>query len=77
MKFLGKAHMKIMWIILFACAIWLEIEFIKLFFVAQQQQKTFPCTYITGTCTVKPTYENCLEFGNIPKSQCERLLNSR
>ena len=75
MKFLGKTHKIIMWLILFACVIWMEYTLIKLWFVAKYQQRTFPCTYISGTCTVKPTYENCLQFGNIPIGVCETRLN--
>ena len=77
MKFLGKTHMIIMWTILFACAVWMEIELIKIWFMIQKQQETFACTYISGTCTVKPTYKNCFEFGHVPLDVCERRLNAQ
>ena len=75
MKFLGKTHIIIMWVILFACVIWIEYTLIKLWFITQTQKRTFPCTYISGSCTVKPTYENCLKFGNVPIGVCETRLN--
>ena len=76
MKFFGKTHIIIMWTIAFAFAVWMEIELIKLYFEAErQQQKTFPCTYISGTCTVKPTYTNCKVFGSTTDDDCERKLN--
>ena len=75
MKFLGKPHLIIMWAILFACGIWIEVQLIKLYFVSQKQQQVFPCTYISGTCTVKPTYKNCLKFGSTTDDDCERKLN--
>ena len=76
MKFLGKPHLIIMWAILFAGAIWMEIELIKVYFEIQKQQhKTFPCTYISGTCTMKPTYTNCEIFGSTTVDDCERRLN--
>ena len=75
MKFLGKTHKIIMWIILLTLCIWIEYTLIKLWFITQTQKRTFPCTYISGSCTVKPTYENCLEFGNVPIGVCETRLN--
>ena len=77
MKFFGRTHMIIIWSILFAFVIWIEIELIKLYFISQkqQQQQVFPCTYISGSCTIKPTYDNCKIFGSIPDSECERKLN--
>ena len=66
----------IMWFILFLCVVWIEIELIRMYVSKQQQQhKTFPCTYISGSCTIKPTYENCLKLGHIPDNECERRLN--
>ena len=50
MKFLGKPHLIIMWAILFAGAIWMEVQLIKIYFVTQNKQKPFPCTYILGKC---------------------------
>ena len=35
----------------------------------------FPCTYIKGECTIKPTWENC--SGGVPVGYCERQLNKR
>jgi hypothetical protein len=77
MKFLGKPHLIIMWAILFAGAIWMEIELIKIYFAIQNKQEPFPCTYISGMCTIKPTYKNCLKFGHIPENVCEQRLNKR
>ena len=75
MKFLGKTHIIIMGIILFACVVWMEYTLIKLWFISKKQQQTFPCTYISGSCTVKPTYKNCERFGNVPIGVCETRLN--
>ena len=78
MKFMGKTHLIIMWTIAFAFAVWMEIELIKVWFMIQRQQQTFACTYISGTCTVKPTYENCEKLNLIiPEDECERILNGR
>ncbi len=41
----------------------------------KKKPKTFSCTYISGTCTVKPTYENCKNMGGVPTNVCERRLN--
>ena len=35
----------------------------------------FPCKYIKGDCTVKPTWKNC--SGGTLESVCERKLNNR
>jgi len=43
----------------------------------KKKPKTFPCTYISGTCTVKPTYKNCQPLGGIPLHLCEMRLNNR
>ena len=76
MKFLGKIHIIIMLAALFIFAVWEEIQLIKFYFVTQkQQQQTFPCTYISGSCTVKPTYDNCKVFGSTTDDDCERRLN--
>ena len=75
MKFLGKTHIIILWIIAFSFAVWMEIVLIELWFISQKQQETFPCTYISGTCTVKPTYTNCEVFGSTTVDDCERRLN--
>ena len=77
MKFLGKTHLIIMWTIAFAFAVWMEIELIKIYFAIQNKQEPFPCTYISGQCTIKPTYKNCLKFGHIPVNVCEQRLNKR
>jgi len=52
MKFLGKPHLIIMWAILFAGAIWMEVQLIKIYFAIQNKQEPFPCTYISGQCTI-------------------------
>ena len=43
----------------------------------QNKPKTFPCTYIKGKCTLKPTYENCKKVGSVPHDYCEAVLNGR
>ena len=43
----------------------------------QNKPKTFPCTYIQGTCTIKPTYKNCEKVGSVPYDYCEAVLNGR
>ena len=36
----------------------------------------FPCTYIKGMCTVKPTWKNCSgRLHGVPYRYCERKLN--
>ena len=42
----------------------------------KNKPKNFPCTYISGTCTKKPTYENCKHI-NDPNDVCERRINNR
>ena len=75
MKFLGKTHLIIMWTIAFAFAVWMEVQLIKIYFATQNKQEPFPCTYISGQCTVKPTYTNCEIFGSTTVDDCERRLN--
>ena len=75
MKFLGKPHLIIMWAILFAGAVWMEVQLIKIYFATQNKQESFSCTYISGQCTVKPTYANCKVFGSTTDDDCERKLN--
>ena len=41
----------------------------------KKKPKVFPCTYIQGKCTVKPTYKNCQKVGTVPYDYCERKLN--
>ena len=41
----------------------------------KKKPKIFPCTYIQGKCTIKPTYENCKKVGSVPYDYCERKLN--
>ena len=43
--------------------------------IRKAKPKTFPCTYISGKCTVKPTWKNCQNMGSIPVNECERRLN--
>ena len=33
----------------------------------------FPCTYIKGICTIKPTWKNC--SGGLPYDYCEKKIN--
>jgi len=76
MKFLGKTHKIILWSIMLAVCIWIEFTLIKMWFVTQHKKtRTFPCTYISGSCTKKPTYNNCLQFGDVPIGVCESRLN--
>ncbi len=65
----------IFWAILFTCTILVEIKLIEMWYEAQIQQRAFPCTYISGSCTKKPTYKNCKRFGSVPISVCEMKLN--
>ena len=59
----------------------LLVAYISLLFVNEYKQKKeyrrthFPCTYIKGMCTVKPTWKNC--GGGIPLDYCELKLNNR
>jgi hypothetical protein len=41
----------------------------------KKKPRSFPCTYISGKCTVKPTSKNC--SGGEPISYCEMRLNNR
>ena len=43
----------------------------------KKKPKQFPCTYISGKCTVKPTWKNCQRMGSIPVHICERRLNEK
>tara|TARA_B000000460_G_C21423734_1_gene352058 strand:- start:562 stop:804 length:243 start_codon:yes stop_codon:yes gene_type:complete len=78
-KFLGKTHVVILFVIAFSFAVYIEIILINSYFEAKKYEKThFPCTYISGTCTVKPTYKNCEKLNLIiPDNECERILNGR
>jgi len=78
-KFFGKTHIMILFVILFSFAIYIEIILINSYFEAKKYEEThFPCTYISGTCTVKPTYENCETLNlHLPEDECERILNGR
>ena len=58
--------------VLFFYGILIAINEIK---TRKDKPKTFPCTYIQGTCTVKPTYKNCEKVGSVPYDYCERVLN--
>ena len=41
------------------------------------RRSSFPCTYISGMCTKKPTYDNCKFFGAVPEHVCEDKLNRK
>ena len=75
MKFLGKTHIIIMFVILFAYAVWIEIKLIEMYLEYEKTQKSFPCLHITGNCKVKPTAKNCEQFGSVPDYWCEYKLN--
>ena len=79
MKFFGKTHIIILFVIAFAFAIYIEIILINSYLEAKKYEEThFSCTYISGTCTVKPTYENCETLNlHLPDDECERILNGR
>ena len=64
---------------LFVAAVAAYMLFISLNTMIQNKKKpkTFPCTYISGKCTIKPTYKNCQHMGGIPVHLCERRLNKR
>jgi|TARA_Y100001949_G_scaffold108313_1_gene91515 hypothetical protein len=77
MKFFGKTHIIILWVIAFTFAVYIEIVLINSYYVAKRYDEThFPCTYIEGICTKKPTYENCKHW-QIPDDVCERRINGR
>ena len=61
-------------LVIFFYGIILAINAIKL---QKAKPKTFPCTYISGKCTVKPTYKNCQKVGAVPHDYCEAVLNGR
>ena len=77
MVWFGKTHIIILWTIAFAFAVYMEIILINSYFKTKEYEEThFPCTHISGTCTKKPTYENCKHI-NVPDSECERRINGR
>ena len=41
------------------------------------RRSSFPCTYISGMCTKKPTWKNCRMYGQIPIHLCEKKLNQK
>ena len=41
------------------------------------KRSSFPCTYISGMCTKKPTYDNCKFYGSVPEHVCEDKLNRK
>ena len=58
------------------------VSFYFLFLIVNQQiqdrklrKSQFPCTYIEGKCTKKPTNKNCKQFGSVPDHICEFKLN--
>lgn len=61
-------------VVLFFYGIIIAINEIK---IRKSKPKTFPCTYISGMCTVKPTYKNCEKVGGVPYDYCEQVLNER
>ncbi len=61
-------------LILFFYGIIIAINEIK---IRKARPKTFPCTYISGKCTVKPTWKNCQNMGGVPENVCERRLNKK
>ena len=79
MKFFGKTHIIILFVIVFSFAIYIEIILINSYLEAKKYEEThFTCTYISGTCTIKPTYENCETLNlHLPEDECERILNGR
>ena len=60
--------------VLFFYGIIIAINEIK---IREKKSKEFPCTYISGRCTVKPTYKNCEKVGSVPYDYCEAVLNGR
>ena len=79
MKFFGKTHIIILFIIAFSFAVYIEIVLIKSYLIEKKYEEIhFPCTHISGMCTVKPTYENCETIKlHLPDNVCERILNGR
>ena len=79
MKFFGKTHIIILWVIGFTFAVYMEIVLIKSYLIEKKYEEIhFPCTHISGMCTVKPTYENCETIKlHLPDNVCERILNGR
>ena len=63
-------------ILLFILVAYIEVLIINGFIREREYKRThFPCMYIPGICTVKPTYDKC--SGGEPQSYCERKLNNR
>ena len=60
--------------VLFFYGIIIAINEIK---IRKKKSKEFPCTYISGKCTVKPTYKNCEKVGAVPYDYCEAAINGR
>ena len=62
----------------FLCITYVIFLFVNTEIQKRKYEKSrFPCTYISGKCTIKPTYKNCLKFGHIPENVCEQRLNKR
>ena len=59
--------------IFFAASIIIKKEMEK----RELRRSSFPCTYISGMCTKKPTYENCKEVGSVPEHICEKKINQK
>ena len=68
---------KIKWILgilIFLLVVYIEFIVINSYIKQKKYDRThFPCTYIKGMCTIKPTWKNC--SGGMPYNYCERILN--
>tara|TARA_B100001123_G_C15148171_1_gene962408 strand:- start:374 stop:595 length:222 start_codon:yes stop_codon:yes gene_type:complete len=63
-------------ILLFILVVYIEVLIINGFIKKREYKRThFPCTYISGICTVKPTWDKC--SGGAPLSYCEAKLNGK
>ena len=59
--------------IFFAASIIIKKEMEK----RELRRSSFPCTYISGMCTKKPTWKNCKGVGSVPVHVCEKKINRK
>ncbi len=66
----------ILGILIFLLVVYIEFIVINSYIKKKKYDRThFPCTYIQGMCTIKPTWKNC--SGGMPLGYCERILNRK
>ena len=60
----------------FLLVVYIQFIVINGIIIEREYKRThFPCTYIKGMCTVKPTWKVC--SGGEPDDYCELRINNR